>query len=232
MNDSKNQTLGTQRTLATARVSELLTRLFADADASDAELRRMFGALPPEERARRMSDPNSDYRQFYARAKELYLAVSPATGRLLYMLARANGARNVVEFGTSFGISTIHLAAALRDNGGGRLIGSDLEPNKVARARANLTAAGLDDLVEIREGDAKETLARDLPATIDFVLFDGHKPLYPHVLDLVASRLRPGACLVADNANASPDYLARVRAVGGEYVSVPFAEDVELSIKV
>jgi predicted O-methyltransferase YrrM len=148
------------------------------------------------------------------------------------MLARASKARVIVEFGTSFGLSTIHLAAALKDNGGGRLVGSELEPGKVARARANLREAGLEDLVDVREGDALETLARDLPETIDLVLFDGHKPLYARVLDLLAPRLRPGACLVADNADASPDYLSRVRAEGGAYLSVPFAEDVELSIKV
>ena len=61
------------------------------------------------------------------------------------------------------------------------------------------------------------------------MLLDGHKPLYPRILDLVAPRLRRGACLVADNADASPDYLARVRGDG--FMSVPFASDVELSIK-
>jgi predicted O-methyltransferase YrrM len=227
MNDAK-----TQGTLDSPRVSSLLTRLFDEAKASDARMREMFGAMPPEERARRMSDPNSDYRGFYGRAKELYLAVSPATARLLYMLARAGKAKAIVEFGTSFGVSTIHMAAALRDNGGGRLIGSDLETNKVVQARANLEAAGLADLVDIREGDALETLARDLPETVDFVLLDGHKPLYPRILDLVAPRLRPGACIVADNADASPTYVARVRTPGGEFVSVPFADDVELSVKV
>ena len=229
MNDPDRQTHGT---LNAPPVAALLARLFAEAEASDVKLRQMFGAMPPEERARRMSDPSSDYRQFYGRAKELYLAVSPETARLLYMLGRATGARAIVEFGTSFGISTVHLAAALRDNGGGRLIGSELEAGKVAQARANLTAAGLADLVDIREGDALETLARDLPETIDLVLLDGHKPLYPRILDLLAPRLRAGACLVADNADASPDYLARVRTVGGAYLSVPFAGDVELSIKV
>ena len=226
MNDPKDH-----GTLNAPPVAALLARLFAESEASNAKLRQMFGAMPPEERARRMSDPNSDYRQFYGRAKDLYLAVSPETARLLYMLARATRARAIVEFGTSFGISTLHLAAALRDNGGGRLIGSELEANKVAQAQANLTAAGLADLVDVREGDALETLSRDLPETIDLVLLDGHKPLYARVLDLVAPRLRAGACLVADNADASPDYLARVRAVGGSYLSVPFAADVELSIK-
>ncbi len=220
----------THGTLSTPRVAELLARLFAEAEASNAKLRQIFGAMPPEERARRMSDPNADYRQFYGRAKELYLAVSPETARLLYMLARATRARGIVEFGTSFGISTLHLAAALRDNGGGHLIGSELEPSKVSQARANLNAAGLADLVDVREGDALATLAHDLPETIDLVLMDGHKPLYPRILDLVAPRLRAGSCLVADNADASPDYLARVRRAGGAYLSVPFAADVELSV--
>ena len=169
--------------LTAPRVAALIGRLYADAEASDAQLRQLFGSLSPEERARRMA--STDYRAFYHGAKEAYLAVSADTARLLYMLARATGARAIVEFGTSFGISTIHLAAALRDNGGGRLIGSELEPAKTARARANLEEAGLSDLVEVREGDALETLARDLPNSIDLVLLDGHKPLYPRVLDLL-----------------------------------------------
>jgi predicted O-methyltransferase YrrM len=221
----------TLNTLATSPLAELLPRLFAEADASNAKLRELFGALSPAERTARMRDPNSDYRQFYGRAKELYLAVSPDTAKLLYMLVRATRARSIVEFGTSFGISTIHLAAGVRDNGGGHVIGSELEPNKVATARDNLRAAGLAELVEIREGDALETLARELPESIDVVLLDGHKPLYSRVLDLLAPRLHAGSCLVADNADACPDYLARVRDAGGGYVSVPFADDVELSIK-
>lgn len=219
-------------TLTSPPVAPLLQRLFADAAESDEKLREMFGQLSPEERARRMGDANSDYRGFYTRAKDLHLAVSPETGKLLYMLARANGARALVEFGTSFGISTIHLAAALRDNGGGRLIGSEFEPSKLTHARANLAAAGFADLVEIREGDALETLARDLPDTIDGVLLDGHKGLYARVFELLAPRLRVGSFIVADNANACPDYVAQVRAPGSSYLSVPVADDVELTIKV
>jgi predicted O-methyltransferase YrrM len=89
-------------------------------------------------------------------------------------------------------VSTLYLAAALRDNGGGRLITTEFESSKVARARASLAAAGVSELVEIREG----------------------------------------ALIVADNANWSPEYLAKVRAPTQGYMSVPFAEDVELSIKV
>ncbi len=209
-------------TLETPQVSALVARLFASADESDKKLREMCGALlPPEERARRMADANADYRGFYRRAKDLFLAVSPSTAKLLYMLGRATNARAVVEFGTSFGISTIHLAAAVRDNGGGRVIGSEFEPDKVVAARANLAEAGLADLVEVREGDALETLARDLPETIDLVLLDGHKGLYARILELVGPRLRAGACIVADNADACPDYVARVRALSGGFVSVP-----------
>ena len=148
------------------------------------------------------------------------------------MLARSSNARTIVEFGTSFGISTLHLAAALQDNGGGRLITTEFEPSKAARARANLTAGGLIDLVEIREGDALKTLSVDLPDTIDLVLLDGAKALYPEILGLVESRLKSGALIVADNADMSPDYLKLVRSPANGYMSVAFAEDVELSMRI
>ena len=171
------------------------------------------------------------YRDFYSRLKDMPLAVSRETGRLLYMLARSCRARTIVEFGTSFGLSTLHLAAALRDNGGGRLITCEFEPSQVVRARANLMEAGLADLVEFREGDALQTLGLDLPDSVDLLLLDGAKGLYPDVLSLVESRLGPGALVVADNAEYSSDYLARVRAPSRGYLSVPFAEDVELSMR-
>jgi predicted O-methyltransferase YrrM len=87
------------------------------------------------------------------------------------------------------------------------------------------------DLVEIREGDALQTLSVDLPKAIDLVLLDGAKALYPDILDRLEKHLRPGALIVADNADHSPDYLARVRSPAKGYLSVPFAEDVELSMR-
>ncbi len=147
------------------------------------------------------------------------------------MLARHAGARAIVEFGTSFGLSTLHLAAALRDNGGGHLVTCEFEPSKVERARENLAAGELVDLVEIRVGDALQTLRSGLPDTIDLVLLDGAKALYPQVLDLLESRLRPGALVIADNADDSPEYLARVRSPANGWLSTPFAEDVEVSMK-
>ncbi len=158
-------------TLTEPPVSGLIDRLFAEADALENLRRRERTTLTSEQR----TADRSDYRQFYMRMKDQPLPVSPETGKLLYLLARSIQARTIIEFGTSFGISTLHLAAALRDNGGGCLIGSEFEPSKIVRARQNLVAGGLSDLVEIREGDALETLASDLPDSIDFVLLDGAK---------------------------------------------------------
>jgi predicted O-methyltransferase YrrM len=220
----------TMNTLTTAPLAPLIDRLFTEADATSPSTSPAFAAVSSEERARLMRT-KTEYLEFYERLKDFPLAVSRETGTLLYMLARSTRARSIVEFGTSFGISTLHLAAALRDNGGGRLITCEFEPSKVARARQNLTAGGLMDLVEIREGDALKTLSTNLPETIDLLLLDGAKGLYPEILSLVESRLRPGAFIVADNADYSPDYLARVRDPANGYLSTPFAEDVELSMR-
>lgn len=218
-------------TLTTPPLSTLLERLFAEAETTQAAMRQGLGNLSPADRAARMNS-SGDYKTFYmTQAKDVYLAVSRDTARLLYMLGRSCKARAIVEFGTSFGISTLHLAAAVRDNGGGRVIGSDFEPSKVARARANMNAAGLGDLVDIREGDALETLSRDLPDTIDLVLLDGAKSLYNKVFALLAPHLRPGSLIVADNADMCPEYMSMIRTPGNGYLSVPFTDDVELSMK-
>ncbi|AMH42860.1 MAG: class I SAM-dependent methyltransferase [Pseudomonadota bacterium] len=218
-------------TLIQAPVSTVLEQLFADADASQAHLMQQMAGLSPEDRATLMASARStDYRAFYTRAKEFHLAVSRKTGALLYMYARMTKARSVVEFGTSFGVSTLHLAAALRDNGGGALISAEFEPSKVAAARRNIESAGLSDLVEVREGDALETLADGLPESIDLVLLDGAKALYPGVLALLEPRLHAGSVLVADNADWSPEYLEIVRS-GGRYVSQALHEDLEVSVK-
>jgi predicted O-methyltransferase YrrM len=224
----KGETLMT--TLTTSPVAPLLDRLFNEAAAASPAMSPALTELSAEERTRLMRS-KTDYLEFYGRLKDLALPISRETGTLLYMLARSSAARTIVEFGTSFGISTLHLAAALRDNGGGRLITCEFEPSKVARARKNLQTGGLLDLVEIREGDALETLRVDLPQTVDLLLLDGAKALYPEILSLVEGRLRPGAFIIADNAEHSPEYLARVRSPESGYLSTPFAEDVELSMR-
>jgi predicted O-methyltransferase YrrM len=218
-------------TMTTAPLAPLLDRLFEEADAASPSTSPMVADLSVGERSRLMRS-KTDYLEFYGRLKDLPLAISRETGALLYMLGRSSRARTIIEFGTSFGISTLHLAAALRDNGGGHLITTEFEPSKVARARDNLTAGGLVDLVEIRAGDALRTLSVDLPETVDLLLLDGAKALYPEILSLVESRLRVGALVVADNADYSPGYLERVRSPASGYISTRFAEDVELSMRI
>jgi len=221
-------------TLTTAPLAPLLDRLFSEAEApASPALRTALTQASPEERhAPTAGHALPEYLRFYSLAKDAYLAVSRETAQLLYMLVRSTGARSIVEFGTSFGISTLHLAAGVRDNGGGRIITTEFEPSKISRAQENFTAGGLADLIEIREGDAIETLRRDLPDHIDFVLMDGAKGLYPSVLTLLERHLKPGALIVADNADRSPEYLQRVRSSAQGYTSVPFADDVELSMRI
>jgi predicted O-methyltransferase YrrM len=132
------------------QVTEILDALYADAAKSDA-LRR---------NAVRCSDAvGRTEADFYKAARKSYMAVGRDFGNLLYSLARSTKAKTVVEFGTSFGISTIFLASAIRDNGSGRVITTEFEPEKADQAKGNLVAAGLEQWVEFRVGDALETLS-------------------------------------------------------------------------
>jgi predicted O-methyltransferase YrrM len=101
----------------------------------------------------------------------------------------------------------------------------------VARARENLTEAGLIDLVEIREGDALETLARDLPEIFDLVLLDGAKGLYADILYQLEACLRPGSLVLADDARHCPEFVSHMRSNANRYVSVPLAGDLEMSMR-
>jgi len=170
-----------------------------------------------------------------ARFKDIYIPISRAQGRFLYLVARSLGARRIVEFGTSFGISTIYAAAAARDNGG-VVIGSELEPGKHRAARANLAEAGVGEYAEIRLGDALETLA-DVPPPIDLVLLDGWKELYLPMLKLLSPKLRTGAVVLADNIRtfrwALASYVDYVQSGKNGFASMtlPLADGFEYSVK-
>ena len=217
----------TMTTLQAEPVAALLKRLFLEAESASSPA---IACLPGAE-MERLLHSKTEYLHLYTLMKDLWLPVSRDTGKLLYMLARSTGASNLIEFGTSFGISTLFLASALRDNGGGHLITTEFEPSKMARARQHLTEAGLLDLVELREGDALATLSTDLPDTVDLLLLDGAKPLYADILHLVEARLRTGALIIADNVDLSPDYLQYVRQPGNGYLSVAVTDDIELSVR-
>jgi predicted O-methyltransferase YrrM len=131
-------------------------------------------------------------------AKDLFLTVSPEQGRFIYLVGRTVGARRVVEFGTSFGVSTLYLAAAVADNGGGQVIGSELEAEKQRVATENLSRAGFGDIAEVRLGDAMTTL-KDVEGPVDLVLLDGWKDLYLPILQLLTPKLRRGSVVLADN---------------------------------
>ncbi len=158
--------------------------------------------------------------------KDAYFAIEPAMGVFLNLCARAMGAMHIVEFGSSFGISTIYLAAAAKDTGG-QVIGTEMEASKAEKARANLAEAGLADIAEIRVGDALETL-KDLEGPVDLLFLDGWKDLYVPIARMVEPKLRPGALLLADNLNTFPaelkPYLEYTGAPGGPYrsVTLPF----------
>lgn len=146
------------------------------------------------------------------------LALEPAQSELLYMLARSAHARLAVEFGTSFGVSTIHLAAAARDAGvGGRVIGTELVPAKIAAARRNLADAGLGAYVDILEGDARQTLCK-LTEPVDLLLLDGWPALAMEVLTTVEPRLAQGALVIVDNVGQFP---ADLRAVVDHFAASP-----------
>ena len=167
---------------------------------------------------------------------EFGFSIHPEQGDLIYLLCRSIAATRVVEFATSDGMSTLYFAAAVRDNGGGRVIGSELVPAKVRRARENLVEAGLAEWVDIREGDARETL-RDIGGPVDFALIDGWPvregpSLALQVMELLAPQIRRGGIVMNDNGE--DDYLAFVRdpANGFRSATLPIKKGTELSVKV
>ncbi|MFI6093583.1 O-methyltransferase [Streptomyces sp. NPDC051218] len=214
-------------TLEDPRIASALDRMFRHAEQDEATSRRVQaewhqGSAPlgPQERA----DANA----------EVYMPISAQGGRLLYNLIRAIRPATVVEFGTSFGISTLHLAAAVRDNGTGRVISTELSATKAAAARRTFAETGMDDLITVLEGDARETLAA-AAGSADFVLLDGWKDLCLSVLQLLEPRLAPGTLVVADDVDLEDlaPYLGYVRDPRNGYQSVtfPVEDGMEISCR-
>jgi len=165
------------------------------------------------------------------------VALEPIKAEFCHMLCRALRATRVVEIGTSFGVSTLYLADAVRANGGGVVIGTEYEPAKAAQARANFAAAGMSELIDLREGDLRETLTV-IEGPVDFVLMDIWTEMARPALELVAPHLRPGAVLVADNtAQFRQAYRHFFEFVndpknGLRTMTLPFEGGLELVVKV
>lgn len=166
----------------------------------------------------------------------LAMAIPEETGQLLYLTARATKAHSIVEFGTSFGASTIYLACAVKDNGGGKVISSEIEVHKAEIARDNLALCGLSDIVEVRVGDALRTLSEDLPI-VDMIFLDGWKNLYLPLLRILEPRLRIGGAVLADNMHSFPEelrpYLDYISQPNADYSSavLPIGDGIAYSVR-
>jgi len=170
--------------------------------------------------------------QFEHRKHEFLLPTGPAVGTFLNLLIKGSGARTVLELGTSYGYTSIYLGEAVRATGG-RVITTELEPAKIAYARAMHAEAGLADVVEVRQGDARQLIA-DAPETFDLVLVDLWKDLYVECLELFFPKLAPGAYIVADNMinmrDAAMPYRKAIRTKPHiDTVLLPLGHGIEVS---
>ncbi len=213
-------------TLDDPKVEAALSRMFAHAvhdDATAARVRAEHGGVMP-----------ATPREHSDAAAGIYMPISAAGGQLLYALVRATRPATVIEFGTSFGISTLYLAAAVRDNGTGRVITTELSKDKVTAARCTFVETGLDDVITVLEGDARDTLSR-LDGSADFVLLDGWKELCLPVLRILEPRLKPGTLVVADDVDLASlqPYLSYMRTPANGYHSVtfPVEDGMEISCR-
>lgn len=204
------------------RIRRVLDEMHAEADRVDPPLRARAEGKEGAERA--------------ALLDRAFIPVSPDAGRLLYALVRGAAPGTTVEFGTSYGISTIYMAAAVLDRGHGIVITTELNQRKAERAREYIAEAGVSDVVDLRVGDALETL-KDLDRDVSMVFLDGWKNLYLPMLQLLEPALQPGALVAADDLDLFPvvlkPYLDYVRDPENGYVSValPVGDAMELSAR-
>ncbi len=217
------------------KLEALLDRLHTQSDTQVDETDAYF--------ARREQEVAIDQENFYDDDMYRFLsdkmvALDRDKAEYCYLLCRSLRARRVVEAGTSFGVSTLYLAAAVRDNQveNGVVIGTEYEPRKVEVARANFKEAGLSEFVELREGDLQETL-QEVGGPVDFMLVDIWEVALP-ALELVSSRLRPGAIVACDNTAVDAaeyrDYFEFVNDPRNRFrtMTVPFEGGFELTVRV
>src|ERR1700733_3739630 len=221
------------------KLESLLDRLHDASDAQTPAIREYRAERdktvdrPPEDQAARTKTFLAD---------KLY-ALDRDKAEFCYQICRAIDARRVVEIGTSYGVSTLYLAAAVRDNvraggGSGVVIGTEYEPEKARAARANFDEAGLSSFIDLREGDLRETL-RQIEGPVDFMLVDIWIPMARPALELVAPHLRPRAVVTCDNTGrederaAYADYFAFINdpAQGFQTMTLPFSGGLEMSVR-
>jgi predicted O-methyltransferase YrrM len=212
-------------------LERLLTDLHARSDGQVAAMKNYDAA-----RAKEAQPPTDD--EVKAFRSDKLVALDHSKAEFCYQLCRANNARRIVEAGTSYGISTLYLAAAARDNvratgGTGVVIGTEYEPEKARAARAHFEQAGLSRFIDLREGDLRETL-KQIDGPVDFMLVDIWITMARPALELVTPHLRSGAIVVCDNTEQYrsdyADYFAFLKANGFRTMTLPFDGGLELSV--
>ena len=210
-------------------LERLLEGLHARSDGQVAALRKY-------ETERTQQTPIGEVKAFLS---DKLVALDRDKAELCYQLCRASDARRIVEIGTSFGVSTLYLAAAVRDNiraagGNGAVIGTEYESAKASAARAHFAEAGLSGYIDLREGDLRETL-KEIEGPVDFMLVDIWIGMARPALELVTPHLRPGAIVVCDNTekyrNEYSDYFAFLEESGFRTMTLPFDGGLELSVR-
>lgn len=218
------------------RLEAVLDRLHAENDSQAAETetyvsrRIRAGSLDPSK-----FEFDDDMHRFYS---DKMVTLDRDKAEFCYLLCRSLRAARVVEAGTSFGVSTLYLAAAVRDNrvNDGVVIGSEYEPGKARIARDNFKEAGLERFIDLREGDLRTTL-KEINGSVDFMLVDVWEVALAAV-KLVSPYLRPGAIVACDNTAVRPgyyrEYFEFIRAPENRFVTmtVPFDGGFELTLRV
>jgi len=131
--------------------------------------------------------------------EEVYLSISSAQGAHLTKLILKHQLKHIVEFGTSFGISTLFLAQGVMETGG-NIITTELLESKAKKAIVNFKNAGVDELIEVRIGDAMKTL-KNHDQAIDLLMLDGWKDLYLPLFRMLEPNFHAGTFIYVDNAN-------------------------------
>jgi predicted O-methyltransferase YrrM len=219
------------------RVAALLDRLHARSAGEGQALAAHFGEL-----ARKGAlDWNAFDDRTHRFLSDKLVALDREKAEFCYELCRSLRARRVVEAGTSYGVSTLYLAAAVRENakqdgGQGIVIATEYEPAKARAARSHFAEAGLSEFIDLREGDLRETLA-SIGGPVDFALIDIWTPMARPALERIAPRLRLGAIVIADNTiqfrEAYRDYFAFVNDPGSglRTLTLPFEGGLEFTTK-
>ncbi len=188
--------------LAFLATAVLLGQRAASATAPDSQ---EYPPVPKDEAEKRILATLNEA----SRAGELYLNVPAADGRMLRLLTEAAGARNVVEIGTSTGISGLWFSMALRKTAG-KLTTFELDPGRAAAARAHFQKAGVGELVTVVQGDAHRNVT-NVKGPVDIAFIDADKDGYVDYLQKLLPLIRPGGLILAHNVGMVPAYMKLVR---------------------